>query len=147
MELIEELFNTLKFDKENENKYQVLFQRRVIDGTLMLLITDNCLVSKPNDDISSIDGEIDISSFDNLDVDMTFRIVKANKLIGEESFTFRLNKDTMSLSDDNTKKLFPRDKLSELEYNLAEIKRIYDLVDGTINGTYYVDDDLTIYLI
>ena len=143
LEELESLFNTLTFSKELEGQHRVLYSKILVDGTILLLTTDNMLLTKLDDDVDSVNGEI-INGLDVLDVEIAVRIVKDNKLIGENEFTFRLNKETLALSDDSTKIVYSDNKKTELDYNLSEIQRVFTLCEHIHSLQYYVDD-LDIY--
>ena len=143
LEELESLFNTLTFSKELEGQHRVLYSKILVDGTILLLTTDNMLLTKLDDDVDSVNGEI-INDLDVLDVEIAVRIVKDNKLIGENEFTFRLNKETLALSDDSTKIVYSDNKKTELDYNLSEIQRVFTLCEHIHSLQYYVDD-LDIY--
>lgn len=143
LEELEALFNTITFSKELEGQHRVLYSKILVDGTILLLTTDNVLLTKLDDDVDSVNGEI-INDLDVLDVEIAVRIVKDNKLIGENEFTFRLNKETLILSDDSTKIVYSDNKKTELDYNLSEIQRVFTLCEHIHSLQYYVDD-LDIY--
>jgi len=144
LEELEALFNSLSFPKELEGQHRVLYSKILVDGTILLLTTDGVTLTKLDNDTDSINGEIVDGDHDVHDVEVQVRIVKENKLIGENEFTFRLNKNTLALSDDSTKMVYSDNKKTELDYNLTEIQKVYTLCEHIHSLQYYVDD-LDIY--
>jgi hypothetical protein len=143
LEDLEALFNNLSFPKELEGQHRVLYSKILVDGTILLLTTDGVTLIKLDDDTDSVNGEL-IGDHDVHDVEIQVRIVKENKLIGENEFTFRINKNTLALSDDSTKMVYSDNKKTELDYNLTEIQRVFTLCERIQTLQYYVDD-LDIY--
>jgi len=128
-----------------ENQHRVLYSKILVDGTILLLTTDSITLTKVDCDTESINGDIPNGS-DFLDVEIQVRIVKENRLIGESTFCFHLNKETFALSD-KVDVIVTDDKnikKSELQENIDEIQRIFTLCEHVHSLQYYVDD-LDIY--